>query len=82
MLGACVPICSSEGKAFLRLSGMVSYADYSAAWLAAFKEHQIEYEAHAQRLIGQAESTRGLSHIWLAMRGFDVKLMAVGGPMR
>ena len=36
----------------------------------------------ASRLDGDAPLERALGPAWFAMRGFDVHLLAVGGPMR
>ena len=86
MLGRPVPIFSSEGKAYLRLKGSATYGDYLAAWFVAYEDVRADYEATAARLMaesgGEPERKRGLTPAWVAMRGFDVHLMAVGGPMR
>lgn len=91
MLGLEVPIYSSEGKAFLGLPAAVSYAAFLEAWMRAYEPRRAAYEAAAaahladaglERELADAGLERELGVGWFAMRGFDVHLMAVGGPMR
>lgn len=82
MLGEPVPIYSSEGRAYLKLKASPSYAEYLDAWLDAYLAVEREFVGAAAKLIGAEERARGLSEEWVAMRGFDVMIMEVGGPMR
>lgn len=83
MLGLEVPIYSSEGKAFLGLPAAVSYGAFFDAWTAAYAPRRAAYEAAATaHLAVDAGLEHELGVAWFAMRGFDVHLMAVGGPMR
>ena len=84
MLGECTPIYSSEGKAYLGLpSSGVSYADYYEGWMKAYSVHGARYEdaARCQLKDIDAETYRPTNQ-WFGMRGFDVMVMAVGGPLR
>ena len=36
----------------------------------------------AKTLLGEEETRRGLDAKWVGMRGLDVRMMAIGGPMR
>ena len=85
MLGRPVPIFSSEGVPFLGVKfkkDEEKYVTYERAWTSAFEEAAAEYEEAAAQLMTDDERRRGLTPRWFAMRGFDVHLMAVGGPMR
>ena len=82
MLGRPVPLYSSEAKAYLRVRPQQAYDEYAEAWFNSYEQHRRVYEAVAEDLFGEQERQRGLTPSWLAMRGFDVMLMAVGGPMR
>ena len=82
MLGLEVPIYSSEGKAFLGLPAAVSYGAFFEAWMAAYEPRRAAYEAAAAAHLADAGLEHELGVAWFAMRGLDVHLMAVGGPMR
>jgi len=88
MLGLPVPIFSSEGKAYLgfkwKKSDVLSeYASFCRLWFASYAEQQPQYEAHAAKQIRRDDELEArLGPKWFAMRGFDVTLMRVGGPMR
>ena len=74
------------------------YDQYCKKWRAAFEVRAIEYRAAAtEQLAGSAYRAGAadgaaqraasklavqLGHEWFAIRGFDVHLLAVGGPMR
>ena len=63
------------------------YADFHTAWCAEYdNEAARDYEAAAAKhLLGGAATARverDLGAKWFAMRGLDVKMMAVGGPLR
>ena len=83
MLGAHVPILSSECVAYLGLKEGTKYtAEYVDAWTAEYERHRAGYEAAAERLMGATERERGLSATWVAMRGLDQHMVVVGAPMR
>jgi hypothetical protein len=87
MLSLPVPIYSSEGKAYLRLSASAPFKEYQAAWMAKYFEERAEYEAAAAECMPQiAQATpSGMpvpSAEWFGMRGLDIHMLAVGGPMR
>mgnify|MGYP006083657867 FL=1 len=53
--------------------------------MRAYEPRRAAYEAAAAAHLADAgglEVERELGVAWFAMRGFDVHLMAVGGPMR
>lgn len=81
MLGLPVPIYSSECSAFLGLRGP-SYGALHEAWTAEYAGRRRAYEAAAARLIGRGGLESQLGAEWFAVRGFDVHLLEVGGPMR
>lgn len=91
MLGHAVPIYSSEGVAYLNhfgtSGGVKGYAAYCEAWLAAYCHERLGYEAAAARHLANApviteKLEQRLGVAWFAMRGYDVKMMAEGGPLR
>jgi hypothetical protein len=83
MLGCPVPLYSSEGKAYCRLPASAGYCAFMEAWTREYEPRRAAYEtAAAARLDGDAPLERALGPAWFAMRGFDVHLLAVGGPMR
>lgn len=83
MLGAPVPIYSSEAHAYLGLRGIPPYAVFYKAWMEAYAGEGAAFEAAAERLLDRRcpIETR-LRCKWFAMRGLDVKMMEVGGPLR
>ena len=82
MLGRRVPIYSSEGIAFLGLKTVKSYEEFRVAWMAAYEPLRAAYEAEAEKQIRASGLEAQLGAPWFAMRGFDVHLMKIGGPMR
>ena len=88
MLGIAVPIYSSEGVAYLKHAGHSlgthsSYSDYLGAWQAEYHKERPAYMRAAEVHLSATDPLeRRCTAEWFAMRGFDVKLMAVGGPMR
>ena len=82
MLGFEIPIYSSEGKAYLGLPASVGYGAFFDAWMDAYGARRAAYEVAAAAHLADAGLERELGVAWFAMRGFDVHLMAVGGPMR
>lgn len=95
MLGNKLPIYSSESVAYLkkfhghrvdRVASLNDHYIYYLVWNHAFDEVRSEYIAAARRRLGQHSETKALEDElgaeWFAMRGFDVHLMAVGGPLR
>ena len=60
-LGQPVPLCSSEGKAYLRLPAAVPFERYAEAWFAAFDAAgRADFEAAAARRLGPEEAAREL----------------------
>ena len=83
MMGACVPILSSECVAYLGLKKGIKYkAEYVDAWIDEYERHRPGYEAAAELLMGEPERRCELSSTWVAMRGLDHHMCIVGGPMR
>ena len=85
MLGHPIPIYSSEGVAYLKNAGyqVPGYAAYFDAWHAEFAKEREHYMDSAHAHLSTAHQLEEwLGAEWFAMRGFDVKLMAEGGPMR
>jgi hypothetical protein len=86
MLGVPLPLFSSECLAYLRLPRTASYALFQAlAWAAAYEDvdHRSAYEAASKRQLEESDGEEApLGMGWLAMRGFGVRLLLVGGPMR
>ena len=83
MLGVPLPLFSSECLAYLRLPRTASYALFHEAGAAAYEEHRSAYEAASKRQLEESNGEEAqLGARWFAMRGFDVRLLLVGGPMR
>ena len=83
MLGVPLPLFSSECLAYLRLPRTASYALFHEAWAAAYEDHRSAYEAASKRQLEESDGEEAqLGARWFAMRGFDVRLLLVGGPMR
>ena len=84
MLGGHVPIYSSEAVAYLgtKKAGPVDYGSFHTTWLAEYEARRVSYEGAAAKLLGEEETRRGLDAKWVGMRGLDVRMMAIGGPMR
>lgn len=86
MLGQRVPLYSSEGLAYLGLKQPASYEAFHAAWTQAYEPLRAAYESaaakHLQRDGSSSSLESSLGAEWFAMRGFDVRLLRVGGPMR
>ena len=90
MLGVPCPIFSSEARAFLRAAEHKlrddckepgEYASFCKAWMCEYDKHRARYE-DAARCELEGDLEHELGEAWFAMRGFDVHVMAVGGPMR
>ena len=47
-----------------------------------YEARRVSYEGAAAKLLGEEETRRGLDAKWVGMRGLDVRMMAIGGPMR
>lgn len=84
MLGGHVPIYSSEAVAYLRVTKTVpvNYRAFHHAWMAEYEARRAAYEGAAAERLGEDEMRRGLDAKWVGMRGLDVRMMDVGGPMR
>ena len=67
----------------MRLPRTASYALFHEAWAAAYEDHRSAYEAASKRQLEESDGEEApLGMGWLAMRGFGVRLLLVGGPMR
>lgn len=83
MLGIPVPIYSTEAHAYLALKRNPPYAVFYKAWMEAYVREGSAFEAAAERLLNhRCPLEMGLQCKWFAMRGLDVKMMDIGGPLR
>ena len=60
----------------------VNYRAFHHAWMAEYEARRAAYEGAAAERLGEDEMRRGLDAKWVGMRGLDVRMMDVGGPMR
>ncbi|KAL3929976.1 MAG: hypothetical protein SGPRY_001729 [Prymnesium sp.] len=97
MLGHLVPIFSSEAVAYLRSKGALrhckagdGYEEFYYAWWVEYEKERMLYEASAAHHLAHGEGMAEEHEVlecrlgieWFAMRGYDVKLMAQGAPLR
>lgn len=80
MLGLRVPLFSSECLAYLQLPRTCGFERFHEAWMGEFSQRREALEAAAVRHAEGYECS--MNGVWLAMRALDVRMLAVGGPMR
>jgi hypothetical protein len=98
MLGHHVPIYSTEAVAYLKHQGHElrrgtaegTFAEFSRAWFVEYGKERAALEAAAKRHLARGGEAvielhtleQRLGTTWFAMRGLDVKMVEVGGPLR